>query len=240
MSEKKYPYEIKGKNPFKHKPIPKGRMEWAIEQTLSMKGAARLLQVSYPTFKKYAKLYDLFNPNMGAVGIPKTGTTGYGVKIQDLFDGKHPKYPHYKLQEVLIKTGHMIQECNNCGYTQTRDIDNRGPFLLDFLDNDGTNHSPDNMRLLCYCCFFLIKPAGKLLNTPKDVLRLRRQMWKVFDPTKKEKEIIKKEEDERPEFPKEGINPIDEQEVDLSKIKDTDVGVNFDELFKEMGLDEDD
>jgi hypothetical protein len=25
----------------------------------------------------------------------------------------------------------------------------------------------------------------------------------------------------------------------LSKIKDTDVGVNFDELFKEMGLDED-
>ena len=146
MGEKKYPYEIKGKNPFRHKPIPKGRMEWAIEQSLSMKGAARLLQVSYPTFKKYAKLYDLFNPNMGAVGIPKTGTTGYGVKIQDLFDGKHPKYPHYKLQEVLIKTGHMMQECNNCGYTQTRDIDNRGPFLIDFLDNDGTNHSPDNMR----------------------------------------------------------------------------------------------
>jgi hypothetical protein len=240
MSEKKYPYEIKGKNPFKHKPIPKGRMEWAIEQTLSMKGAARLLQVSYPTFKKYAKLYDLFNPNMGAVGIPKTGTTGYGVKIQDLFDGKHPKYPHYKLQEVLIKTGHMIQECNNCGYSQTRDIDNRGPFLIDFLDNDGTNHSPDNMRLLCYCCFFLIKPAGKLLTTPKDVLRLRRQMWKVFEPTKKEKELIKKEEDEKPELPKEGINPIDEEEIDLSKIKDSDVGVNFDELFKEMGLDEDD
>ena len=240
MSEKKYPYEIKGKNPFKHKPIPKGRLEWAIEQTLSMKGAARLLQVSYPTFKKYAKLYDLFNPNMGAVGIPKTGTTGYGVKIQDLFDGKHPKYPHYKLQEVLIKTGHMIQECNNCGYSQTRDIDNRGPFLIDFLDNDGTNHSPDNMRLLCYCCFFLIKPAGKLLTTPKDVLRLRRQMWKVFEPTKKEKELIKKEEDEKPELPKEGINPIDEEEIDLSKIKDSDVGVNFDELFKEMGLDEDD
>ena len=39
---------------------------------------------------------------------------------------------------------------------------------------------------------------------------------------------------------KEGINPIDEQAVDLSKIKDKDVGVNFDELFKEMGLDEDD
>ena len=44
---------------------------------------------------------------------------------------------------------------------------------------------------------------------------------------------------EKIELPKEGINPIDEKEIDLSKIKDTDVGVNFDELFKEMGLDED-
>jgi hypothetical protein len=84
----------------------------------------------------------------------------------------------------------------------------------------------------------LIKPAGKLLTTPKDVLRLRRQMWKVFEPTKKEKELLQKEKDEQPEYLKEGIDPLDEQEVDLSKVKDIDV--NFDELFKEMGLDEDD
>ena len=49
-----------GTNPFKGRVIPKGRIEWALNQTLSISSAARLLRVSYNTFKKYAKLYDLF------------------------------------------------------------------------------------------------------------------------------------------------------------------------------------
>ena len=181
MSEKKYPYEIKGKNPFKHKPIPKGRMEWAIEQTLSMKGAARLLQVSYPTFKKYAKLYDLFNPNMGAVGIPKTGTTGYGVKIQDLFDGKHPNYPHWKLQERIVRDGYLKQECSNCGYDDYREKDMRGPYMICFLDGDSKNHTLDNLHLLCYNCFFITKPTGKMLTTPKNTTLIRKKLEEVWE-----------------------------------------------------------
>ncbi|MBC8421947.1 MAG: hypothetical protein H8E03_00845 [Pelagibacteraceae bacterium] len=228
---------IRGKNPFKQKPIPVGRMEWAIQNSLSMKAAARLLQVSYPTFKKYAILYGLFNPNSGGAGIPKMGSTGYIIKVPDLFEGKHPKYPHWKIQQLLIKTGHMIQECDNCGYNQLRREDNRGPFLIDFIDNDGHNHSRDNMRLLCYNCFYLIKPAGRLLKTPTDVAALRRKMHQVFEPTEKERELLDKEDAKKDEkvFPKERLGTTTENtDTDLLEISDPEL--NFNDLFKEMGL----
>ena len=45
-----------GINPFRGAPIPKSRIESAISRSLSMKAAARELNVSYNTFKKYAKM----------------------------------------------------------------------------------------------------------------------------------------------------------------------------------------
>ena len=44
-----------GTNPFKGRVIPKGKIQWAIENSQSIAGAAKLLRVSYNTFKKYAK-----------------------------------------------------------------------------------------------------------------------------------------------------------------------------------------
>ena len=45
----------KKKNPFRSKPIPKSRIEWAIKSTLSISAAARYLGISYNTFKKILK-----------------------------------------------------------------------------------------------------------------------------------------------------------------------------------------
>ena len=56
-----YENRPKKKNPFRSKPIPKSRIEWAIRSTLSIRAAAQHLGVSYNTFKKYAKMYDLFD-----------------------------------------------------------------------------------------------------------------------------------------------------------------------------------
>ena len=64
--------------------IAKSKIAWAINETTSMKRAARLLNISYNTFKKYAKMYDLFyeNKNQEGRGIPKKR------KLKsDLFDG---------------------------------------------------------------------------------------------------------------------------------------------------------
>ena len=172
------------KNPFRSKPIPKGRIEWAIENSVSMKSAARLLGVNYNTFKKYAKLYDVFNPKPDRSGIPSTGNSGWnagGAKLEDLLGGKHPNYPHWKLQERLIKEGYIKQCCSNCGYDEVRQQDYQGPYLLNFLDGDGKNHKLENLSLLCYNCFFLMKPAGKVLSTPKNIVHLRNKLMKAFD-----------------------------------------------------------
>ena len=177
-----YESKPKKKNPFRSKPIPKSRIEWAIRSTLSISAAAKYIGVSYNTFKKYAKMYDLFedNKNQSGKGITTKGNTGWGVKIQDLFNGKHPNYPHWKLQERVVRDGFLKQECSNCGYDYYRQSDMRGPYLICFLDGDPKNHELDNLHLLCYCCFFIMKPTGKMISTPKNVTLLRKKLEEVW------------------------------------------------------------
>ena len=177
-----YESKPKKKNPFRSKPIPKSRIEWAIRSTLSISAAAKYIGVSYNTFKKYAKMYDLFedNKNQSGKGITTKGNTGWGVKIQDLFYGKHPNYPHWKLQERVIRDGYLKQEWSNCGYDDYRQSDMRGPYLICFLDGDPKNHELDNLHLLCYCCFFIMKPTGKMITTPKNVTLLRKKLEEVW------------------------------------------------------------
>ena len=43
--------------PFQRKFLTEGRIMWAINQTLSLTKASELLDVTYPTFKRYAKMY---------------------------------------------------------------------------------------------------------------------------------------------------------------------------------------
>jgi|ETN01SMinimDraft_1059929.scaffolds.fasta_scaffold05161_3 hypothetical protein len=245
------PYkDPKGRNPYRGKPIPKGRIEWAIENSLSLKGAARVLGVSYNTLKKYAKRYDLFeqNINIGGKGVPKTGNLSkYRYKIEDIFACKHPEMPHYKIQEILIRGGLMVQKCMRCGHDETRDYDQYGPFILDFIDNDGGNHKQENLRLLCYNCFFIVKPVGKMRGrrVPTDVLAIRRKMWRVFNQSDKDKDI---DEKMIQEWEKENMFQVDysgSKEQPLKKedvsppISNTssfgdlsDIDVTLDEIFK--------
>ena len=111
-----------GINPFRGAPIPKSRIESAISRSLSMKAAARELNVSYNTFKKYAKMYGLFEANVGGKGVYRD-TGNFGAKIEDLMKGAHPNYPHWKLQEKLFQGGFLEECCSNCGYEQKRDND---------------------------------------------------------------------------------------------------------------------
>ena len=145
----------KKKNPFRCRPIPKSRIEWAIRATLSIRAAAQHLGVAYNTFKKYAKMYDLFeqNKNQEGVGITTKGNTGWGIKKQ---------------------------ECSNCGYDDYREKDMRGPYIINFFDGDNTNHQLDNLHLLCYNCFFIMKPTGRLLNTPKNTNMIRKKLEEVW------------------------------------------------------------
>ena len=71
-----------GSNPYRGRPIPKGRIEWAVEQANSAAHASRLLNVDKNTFRKYAEMYDLYEgvKNKSGKGISKLTT-----KIAKLF-----------------------------------------------------------------------------------------------------------------------------------------------------------
>ena len=56
----------------------------------------------------------------------------------------------------------------------------RGPYMICFLDGDSQNHSLDNLHLLCYNCFFIMKPTGRMLTTPKNTTLLRKKLEQVY------------------------------------------------------------
>ena len=58
-------------NPFQKPPLPKWLIEWSIKQTLSMTQASKLIGCSYGCFRKWSKLYGLWNPNQPGKGISK-------------------------------------------------------------------------------------------------------------------------------------------------------------------------
>ena len=67
-----------------------------------------------------------------------------------------------------------------------RQSDLTSPILLCFYDNDNKNHALENLYFLCYNCFYLLKPGGKLLHTPANVVKLRNKMLEALGPTPKE------------------------------------------------------
>ena len=81
-----------------------------------------------------------------------------------------------------IRDGYVKQCCSNCGYDDYREVDMRGPYIITFLDGDPTNHDfREYSALLCYNCFFIMKPTGKMLNTPKNTNLIRKKLEQVWE-----------------------------------------------------------
>ena len=136
------------------------------------KDAARLLKVSYPIYKKWAKSYidaetgkSLFELNMGTPkGVPKYTSRGVNVRGQnggaihslvDILDNKVPNYPLIRLKHRLWRAGLKAQECECCGHSEYRISDNQYPLTLSHKDGNNQNYNIDNLEVLCYNCYFL-------------------------------------------------------------------------------------
>jgi hypothetical protein len=140
-------------------PLLESEIKKAQNKARSAMEAARILGVSFNTYKKYAKKYDIFEDlkNPDGNGIRK----GYNIKrgkfsLDDILKGKYPDYPVWKLKQRLLLNGYMLEKCNNCGFEERRVTDSKVPLILDFLDGDKTNHLYDNLRMLCFNCSFLL------------------------------------------------------------------------------------
>ena len=159
-----------GINPYKGGPVPKNRIEWAIENTNSMKAAARELHIAFNTLKKYAKMYDIWAPNQGDKGNTKPKVDRmWNVQVHDIFAGEYPDYPHWKLQKKLLHEGYLEQKCSSCGYDKCRDSDLSSPLLIHFINKDATDMRLDNLLLLCYNCYFIKNTGSKPGEVSPDV-----------------------------------------------------------------------
>ncbi len=155
------------------RPLLQSEIEDMQKQAQSAKHCARLLGVSYPTYKKYAKMYGIFAncKNKAGVGIRKLNKGRGSHSLEHILEGGNPSYPNWKLKKRLLSTGFMPQVCANCGYDECRVTDNKVPLLLDYMDGNRRNHKWDNLRMLCYNCWFQINGDlfGKAMrNVKKD------------------------------------------------------------------------
>jgi hypothetical protein len=46
-------------------------------------------------------------------------------------------------------------ECYQCGFSEKRVIDYKQPLILNFKDGNKNNWKLDNLRMLCYNCYYL-------------------------------------------------------------------------------------
>ena len=151
------------------KPLMQSEILEVQKKARSAMEAARLLGVSYNTYKKYARKYGVFEDlkNPDGTGIRK----GYNLKrgkfsLDDILKGKYPEYPIWKLKQRLLNNGYMLEKCNKCGFEEKRITDSKVPLVLDFEDGDRKNHKYENLRMLCFNCSFLIN--GNLTGPRKE------------------------------------------------------------------------
>ena len=145
-------------NLYNKKPLTRDQLKLAKENSKSAMSAARFLKVSYNTFVKYAKRYDMLEgfKNQAGVGIAKHYNLHSGrYNLDDILEGKYPKYDTYKLQQRLIRVGYIPEQCDICEFEEQRITDKKVPLKIDFVDGNTTNHLKENIRLLCYNCWFL-------------------------------------------------------------------------------------
>lgn len=140
-------------------PLLESQIKAAQAASRSAFEAARTLGVSYNTYKKWARIYGIFEDlkNPKGIGINKGGgIRNRKYNLDDLLDGKYIDYPLYKYKKKLFDSGKLPECCSSCGFEEKRITDNKSPILLDFIDGDVNNRKIDNIRSLCYNCYFLL------------------------------------------------------------------------------------
>jgi hypothetical protein len=177
-------FKEKGKfGEYKGYQLLESQIRYAMANTTSNSEAAKWLHVSFPTWKKYAKmyidsetgksLYDLHKEHGSAQRsiLPQTryrrrASAPWAFQpydMQEIFANKYPTYSKTRFKERLIKEGYIVERCSCCGFQERRQYDYEVPLKMHFLDGNSKNFALENIELLCYNCYFLNvgNPVGK-------------------------------------------------------------------------------
>jgi hypothetical protein len=158
----------------KPKPLSIEQIRAAQANTKSNMAASRYLHVSYQHYKRYAKMYKLFetHKNQSGKGIPKfLKGKGKEPALLDIIEGRisAAHFTPAKIKYRLIEAGYLLEQCSMCGFQERRVLDYKMPLLLHFKDNNKSNYSKENIELLCYNHYFLT--VGDIF-TEKDVKQI--------------------------------------------------------------------
>jgi 5-methylcytosine-specific restriction endonuclease McrA len=123
------------------KTFTKEEITLAISKTPTMGAAAKFLKVDCRTFKKEADRYGLYKPSQ---------SKGKKYELDDILNGKHPQYPTSKLSKRLVSEGYKEYKCELCGIVEWNG--NSISLELNHIDGDSSNHSLDNLELICPNC----------------------------------------------------------------------------------------
>jgi hypothetical protein len=175
----------------KPKPLSKEMIVAAQAKTKSNMAAARYLHVSYQHYKRYAKMYKVFegHKNQSGKGIPKfLKGTGKEPALLDIIEGRvsSAHFSPAKIKYRLIEEGYLLEQCSMCGFQERRVLDYKMPLLLHFKDNNKSNYTRDNIELLCYNHYFLT--VGDIF-TEKDVKQIESHQEHVGTTDKVEFEV---------------------------------------------------
>ena len=103
-------------------------------------------------------MYGIFEAQRNQNGVLRRGYKySERTNIEDILEGKHPEYSNMPLLlHRCVRWGYLKNECYSCGISESRITDQKKPLKLDHVDGDLTNHLLQNLRLLCYNCYFLM------------------------------------------------------------------------------------
>lgn len=120
----------------------------------SMSRAAKLLGMSYKSFRKKAIELNCFNPNQSGKGTKKNMPS---ISTEDILAGKYPSYQTYKLKKRLINEGYLEDKCSICGWDKKPEGAKYTPCELDHINGNPTDHRLENLRIICPNCHSLTK-----------------------------------------------------------------------------------
>lgn len=146
---------VKFKRGRGYRPILQSEIEEAKKQSPFAAGQARWLGVHVCTFRKYAKMYGIYEPKPNEKGKRNLFDPSRGkYPLTEILEGKHPTVSDWMVKDKLIRSGKFPPQCNICGYDKRRIVDRKICLLLDHKDGDKTNFKLENLQLLCLNCTF--------------------------------------------------------------------------------------
>lgn len=153
----------------------------AMKHTQSNFQAARYLNVTIETYRKYARLYIDQDSGKTLYELHKNNS-GKGIKrvrwnheisvekINEIMSSdSYRAINQQKLKARLIYEGILRMECYRCEHNEKRVVDYKQPLILSFKDGNKNSWKIDNLEMLCYNCYFLY--VGNLFSE-KQIQRL--------------------------------------------------------------------